>query len=83
TILQSLLGMVLLVNMRYSWWEAFALFLLWFAQFAVPSLRVVVSVVYGVLIGAGLLDMLRGGRGVAAFTEFATQFRTRVLSGGG
>jgi cation:H+ antiporter len=42
TILQSLLGMVLLMNMRYSWWEALVLFGLWFVQFCVPSLRVAV-----------------------------------------
>ena len=33
TIGQSVLGMVLLSNMRFSWWEALVLFVLWAAQF--------------------------------------------------
>jgi cation:H+ antiporter len=81
TILQSLLGMVLLVNMRYSRVEAAVIFVLWLVQFAVPSLRGEVSIAYSVLVVAGVLDMFRGGRSVAAFSEFARQFETRVLKG--
>jgi cation:H+ antiporter len=33
TIGQSLLGALLLSNMRFSWWEALVLFLLWLIQF--------------------------------------------------
>ena len=39
TILQSLLGMVLLLNMRYSAFEALMIFVSWFVQFVVPQLR--------------------------------------------
>jgi cation:H+ antiporter len=33
TISQSMLGMVLLSNMKFSWWEALAIFTLWGVQF--------------------------------------------------
>ena len=39
TIGQSLLGALLLANMRFSWWEALLLFLLWLAQFALSGLE--------------------------------------------
>jgi cation:H+ antiporter len=37
TIGQSLLGAALLANMRFSWWEAALLFLLWVVQFALSG----------------------------------------------
>jgi cation:H+ antiporter len=37
TIGQSLLGAVLLANMRFSWWEAALLFLLWVIQFVLSG----------------------------------------------
>jgi cation:H+ antiporter len=79
TILQSLLGMMLLMNMRYSWWEALLLFVLWFVQFCVPSLRVAVIDAYAVLIVLGLVQALFGRRGFEAFTVFAEQWRDRVF----
>jgi cation:H+ antiporter len=75
TILQSLLGMVLLMNMRYSWWEALVLFVLWFIQFCVPSLRVKVIDAYAVLIVAGIVQAFFGGRSCEAFTIFGNRCR--------
>ena len=80
TILQSLLGMVLLLNMRYSLVEAAGLFGLWAIQFFVPPVRPEITAAYGILTTAGLVQVLRGGRGLVAFREFARYFRTRVLS---
>jgi len=37
TIGQSLLGAVLLANMRFAWWEALLLFTLWLAQFVLSG----------------------------------------------
>jgi len=37
TIGQSLLGAVLLANMRFSWWEALLLFTLWLVQFVLSG----------------------------------------------
>jgi cation:H+ antiporter len=79
TVLQSVLGIVLLMNMRYSWWEALVLFLLWFAQFCVPSLRGVVIDVYAALIGLGIAQVLFGGRRFEAFAVFRERWRSRVF----
>lgn len=48
TILQSVLGVLILSNMRFAFWEAALLFVLWFAQFLNPSLRNEISVVYAI-----------------------------------
>jgi cation:H+ antiporter len=75
TILQSLLGLVLLLNMRYSAAEALMIFATWFAQFVIPSIRVEIMYVYGLLILGGLVQVLRGRRGMGAFRIFARQMR--------
>jgi cation:H+ antiporter len=79
TILQSVLGMVLLMNMRYSWWEAGVLFVLWFVQFCVPSLRVAVIDAYLLLIVLGFAQALFGRRRFEAFTVFGERWRHRVF----
>ncbi|MBV9760995.1 MAG: hypothetical protein JO340_10570 [Acidobacteriaceae bacterium] len=38
TIGQSCVGLTFLLNMRFEWWEALAMFLLFAAQFALPAL---------------------------------------------
>lgn len=48
TLLQTLLGVLLLANMEFDWLDASALLVLWLVQFVVPHLREEVSVVYGV-----------------------------------
>jgi cation:H+ antiporter len=75
TILQSLLGLVLLLNMRYSAAEALMIFVTWFIQFVVPQIRVEIMYVYGLLILGGFVQVLRGRRGVEAFRIFARQWR--------
>jgi cation:H+ antiporter len=54
TILQSLVAFLLLCNMRFRWWEAAVLFILWFVQFLRPSLHFEVALGYGAW-GAGIL----------------------------
>ena len=46
TIAQSLLGMLLLMNMSFHIVEAAGIFLLWFLQFLVPGLHVPVTLIY-------------------------------------
>ncbi|HZN03129.1 MAG TPA: hypothetical protein VFD06_06030 [Candidatus Polarisedimenticolia bacterium] len=46
TISQSLLGMLLLMNMSFHIVEAGGIFLLWFAQFLVPGLHLPVTLIY-------------------------------------
>jgi cation:H+ antiporter len=81
TILQSLLGMILLVNMRYSALEAAAIFVLWFVQFVVPPLRVAMMWAYGALIVGGLVQVWTGSRRLRAFHVFARQWQSRVAQG--
>jgi cation:H+ antiporter len=78
TILQSLLGMVLLVNMRYSALEALVIFVLWLVQFVVPSVRVEIMFVYGFLILLGLAQLGRGRRELEAMGAFVRQWRAHV-----
>ena len=56
TILQSILGLLILSNMRFAFWEAALLFVLWFAQFLNPSLRSEISIVYAIWGGMLVLD---------------------------
>ena len=79
TILQSLFGMMLLMNMRYAWWEALVVFLLWFVQFCVPSIRLQVIEAYAVLIVLGLVQAVLGRRSFEAFTVFRDRWRSRVF----
>jgi len=47
TILQSTVAVLLLLNMKFEWWKATLLFLLWLAQFLVPGWRHQVAGAYG------------------------------------
>jgi cation:H+ antiporter len=55
TLLQTALGMMLLANMKFEWFDASALFVLWLAQFLVPHWREEVALAYAlwmvVLVG--------------------------------
>jgi cation:H+ antiporter len=46
TVAQSFLAMLLLFNMRFNWHDAGTLFVLWLAQFLVPSWREEITWVY-------------------------------------
>ena len=54
TLSQSLVAMLLLMEMRFDWWEAAGLFVLWLVQFARPATREVVAGLY-LAWAAGLL----------------------------
>jgi cation:H+ antiporter len=55
TIAQSMLGMLLLANMKFDWFEAAGLFVLWFIQFAFPHTHYPMTLIYFVWIGWRLL----------------------------
>ena len=48
TIAQSLVAVLLLVRMKFEWWDALLLFVLWLAQFVVADWRGEISIMYGV-----------------------------------
>ncbi len=70
TLLQGMLGVVLLSNFRFHAYEALGLFALWFVQFLVPHWREEVAVIYAVWIVAELISTpWRPGR-LDAFVVF-------------
>jgi hypothetical protein len=87
-----LVAMLFLVNMELAWWEAGALFALWFVQFAFSAIppevkfwgaiagraHLWVTVVYFIWAAWELLRLLLGRRKPAAFTEFGKLWRTHV-----
>jgi cation:H+ antiporter len=85
TVSQSLLGLVLLVNMSFSWSEACLLFTLWFVQFAFStvapfgkflSVHVVVTVIYFAWSAVELGRMTIGAKSFEAFTIFQQLIKT-------
>ena len=70
TIAQSLLGFVLLSNMKFSWYEAAGLFCLWLIQFVVPSIREEITWIYFSWIGLELLLVLLRRRRLQSFNLF-------------
>jgi len=75
TLLQSVLGVLLLANFRFQWFEAIGLFALWFAQFLVPHWREEITWVYAAWIALELLTApWRRGR-LAAFAVFPRLWR--------
>ncbi len=70
TIAQSALGMVLLANMEFRWYEALGLFGLWFAQFVLPSLREEITWVYLFWLYVELILAFIGKRKIKVFKEF-------------
>ena len=92
TLGQSLVGTLFLVNMKLDWWEAGALFGLWFVQFALSPvtpgpgfwgtlaghIHWYVTIVYLVWAAVEILRMAAGRRKPAAFQLFAVMWRTHV-----
>ena len=89
TVGQQLVGMLFLMNMELAWWEAAALFFLWFVQFVasaippdVPGGAIAahvhgwITATYYVWSAWELLRTFLGKRKPLAFTEFAKMWRT-------
>jgi cation:H+ antiporter len=78
TLLQGMLGMVLIANFRLEAYEAAGLFVLWFVQFLVPTWREEVSVVYAAWLALELASVIwRPGR-LRAFRVFPALWRRRA-----
>jgi len=61
TLAQSFVALLLLMGMKFAWWDATLLFALWLAQFLRPHWRVDVLVLY-LLWSAVLLALASAGR---------------------
>ena len=79
TLLQTALGVVLLANMEFDWFDATALFVLWIVQFLAPHLREEVSVAYALWIVILLVGFVIRGQALLApwyFWQAVTQKRS-------
>jgi len=79
TLLQTGLGLVLLANMEFDWFDATALFVLWVVQFLAPHLRDEVSVAYALWIVILLVGFAIKGQPLLApkfFWQTVTQKRS-------
>ena len=70
TLLQTGLGLVLLANMEFDWFDATALFALWVVQFLSPHLREEVSVAYALWIVILLVRFAIKGQPLLAWKYF-------------
>jgi hypothetical protein len=59
TILQSIVAVLLLMNMRFDWWDAALLFVLWLVQFLVAEWREAMCWVYAAWAAGLVLAWLR------------------------
>jgi hypothetical protein len=70
TLLQSMLGVVLLSNFNFQAHEALGLFGLWLAQFLKPDIREEICIVYGVWLVVELSSAAWRPRRLEAFAVF-------------
>jgi cation:H+ antiporter len=59
TVAQSLVAVLLLVRMKFEWWDALLLFVLWLAQFVEASWRGEVTLLYGIWAAVLVLSWIR------------------------
>ncbi|HXF47927.1 MAG TPA: hypothetical protein VNL73_00695 [Verrucomicrobiae bacterium] len=78
TVVQSLLGFLFLVNMRFSFYEAVGLFSLWFFQFLFPNTHREVILVYLLWMFVEIIQIFRGRRRLAAFPVFFDLWRKHI-----
>ena len=79
TLLQTMLGVLLLANMEFDWMDATALFVLWAVQFAVPDLRGPIMIAYGVWAVVLVIGFIVKGqplRAPACFWQIVRQKRS-------
>lgn len=93
TVGQSLIGLMFLMNMELAWWEASALFGLWFLQFALSpiapgpsllgrlagSIHWLVTCAYFLWFAVEVIRTLAHKRQPLAFILFARLWRERVM----
>ena len=81
TLLQTGLGMVVLANMEFDWFDATALFVLWVVQFVAPDLREEVSVAYALWIAVLLVGFAVKGQPLLAPKYFWQTVRKKRSAG--
>ena len=81
TLLQTSLGIVVLANMEFDWFDASALFILWLVQFLAPHLREEVSIAYALWIAILLVGFLVKGQTLLAPKYFWESVRKKRPAG--
>ncbi len=81
TLLQTGLGVVLLANMEFDWFDATALFVLWAVQFFVPHLREAVSIGYALWIVVLLVGFVIKGQPLLAPKYFWETLKQKRSAG--
>lgn len=81
TIAQSTLGFLLLVNMKFHWYEALALFGLWFIQFILPGIREEITIIYFSWVAIELILGITRVKKLSAFGKFATLIKKHFSLG--
>jgi len=79
TALQSLLGFLLLANMRFRAYEAVSLFVLFAIQFVRPTIREEILFVYGAWIVLEIVLAITGYRKFHAFAEFKAVMKKHIM----
>jgi cation:H+ antiporter len=96
TIGQSLIAMMFLMNMEFAWWEASALFSLWFLQFSLSpvhpgpgwfahlagNIHWLVTCAYFIWFAIEVSRTFASARKPLAFVLFARLWRERVMGRG-
>ena len=59
TVMQSLVAVALLINLKFEWWDATLLFVLWLVQFLFADIRAEMCWVYGAWLAGHVLWWLR------------------------
>lgn len=75
TLLQTMLGILVLANMEFDWLDASVLFVLWLAQFIVPHWREEVAVLYAVWIATLVILFVLGKKKLLAWSYFLETVR--------
>ena len=81
TLLQTMLGVLLLANMEFDWMEATALFVLWVVQFTLPHLRAEVMVAYGIWAVVLVIGFVVRGQALRAPKQFWATVTKRRSAG--
>ena len=80
TLAQAFVGFMMLLNMSFSWYEAFGLFVLWLVQFVQPHWRVAITYVYFAWFAIEVVRLFAGSQQLPAITHFARLFKKHILN---
>jgi len=78
TLGQALVGMMFLINMELTWWEALALFVLFVIPFLAPAAAKPITAAYFLWAGYELWRIIVGRREPTALVKFVEIWKEHV-----